>query len=78
MDGNLSTRYESAWQDNVWYCSSIWVLKILNTIQIVWESAYAKSFTIVAGNSVDEDGFVIDDEGTQVASEVSQTLSDFS
>jgi hypothetical protein len=77
VDGNLSTRYESAWQDNVVLQFDLGAAKDFNTIQIVWESAYAKSFTIVAGNSVDEDGFVIDDEGTQVASEVSQTLSDF-
>lgn len=77
VDGDLSTRYESAWQDNVVLQFDLGAAKDFNTIQIVWEGAYAKSFTIVAGNSLDEDGFVIDDEGTQVASEVSQTLSDF-
>lgn len=49
--------------------------KAFNTISILWEGAYAKSFTIEAGNTLDGDGYLTN--GTTIASVSEQSLAGF-
>lgn len=75
VDGDAGTRWESAWDDNVTWQLDLGTAKDFNTIQIVWQDAYAKSFVIEAGNTVGTDGYITD--GTKIVEEKSQTLSGF-
>lgn len=75
-DGNTGTRWESAhavdpqnWQVD------LGEPKEFNTVNIVWEGAYASSFTIEAGNTVGADGYLTD--GTTIATVDGQTISGF-
>ena len=60
-DGNDGTRWESTHGVDL----QVWQVDLgevteFNTISIMWEGAYAKAFTIKAGNTVGEDGFITD------------------
>lgn len=75
IDDNTGTRWESAQSDPQTWQLDLGQAKDFNTIQIVWEGAYAKSFTIEAGNNLGADGYLTG--GAQVASVTNQTLSGF-
>ena len=75
-DGNTGSRWESAqgvdpqsWQVDLGEATNF------NAIQIVWEGAYAKTFQVLGGNTVGEDGFITD--GVVLASFTGQTLKNF-
>ena len=75
IDGDVkTTRWESNHDDNESWQLDLGSVKDFNTIQIVWEGAYAESFNIMVGNTVGTDGYLTD--GTQVASVTGQKLSD--
>ena len=75
IDGDVkTTRWESNHDDNESWQLDLGSVKDFNTIQIVWEGAYAESFNITVGNTVGTDGYLTD--GTQVASVTGQKLSD--
>ena len=69
IDGNTGTRWESASTDNEWWMVDLGAIKTFNTISIMWEGAYTKSFTITA--SADGETF------TEVVSVTDQSLSGF-
>ncbi len=69
IDGNTGTRWESASTDNEWWMVDLGAVKTFNTISIMWEGAYSKSFTITA--SADGETF------TEVVSVTEQSLSGF-
>lgn len=75
IDDNVGTRWESAQSDPQTWQVDLGQAKDFNTIQIVWEGAYAKTFTIEAGNNLGADGYLTG--GTQVVSVANQTLSGF-
>jgi hypothetical protein len=76
IDDNAgTTRWESDKSDPQTWQVDLGQAKDFNTIQIVWEGAYAKTFTIEAGNDLGADGFLTG--GTKVASVTDQTLSGF-
>ena len=75
IDGKTNTRWESAHQDGEVWQVDLGEAKEFNTIQIVWEGAYAKTFTIEAGNSVDGNGYLTG--GTEIVNIENQTLSGF-
>ena len=75
-DGQTDSRWESeqgvdpqTWQVDLGEAQEF------NQINIIWEGAYAKTFTIEAGNTVDEDGFLTG--GTTIVEVSGQTLSEF-
>ena len=75
-DGNAGTRWESAhgvdpqlWQVDLGEAQNF------NTIAITWEGAYGKTFSILGGNTVGEDGFITD--GVVLTSVEGQTLNAF-
>ena len=49
-DGNLSTRWASAWSDPQWVEVDLGQVTTINHIQLVWESAYAVSYQIQVSN----------------------------
>lgn len=62
-DGNKGSRWESThgvdpqlWQVDLGQAQTF------NTISIIWEGAYGKTFDIIAGNTVGDDGFLTDGE----------------
>lgn len=76
IDGNTGTRWESAqgvdpqtWQVDLGSAQEF------NTIKIVWEGAYGKTFTIEAGNEVDADGYLTG--GTTIVNVEGQALAGF-
>lgn len=75
-DGDTGTRWESAQgiDPQIWQVD-LGSAQDFNTIKIVWEGAYGKTFQIKAGNAVDGDGYLTD--GTVVASVEGQSLSGF-
>lgn len=75
VDGNNGTRWESASSDPQTWQVDLGEAKTFNTIAILWEGAYGKTFTIEAGNTVGSDGYLTD--GTQVVAVTDQTLADF-
>lgn len=75
IDDNAGTRWESDRSDPQTWQVDLGAAKDFNTIQIVWEGAYAKTFTIEAGSTVGTDGYLTD--GTQVASVTDQSLTSF-
>jgi hypothetical protein len=46
VDGDYATRWSSNWSDNEWVQVDLGSKKTFNTLQLVWESAYAKGYTI--------------------------------
>ena len=75
IDGDATTtRWESNHDDNESWQLDLGSAKDFNSIQIVWEGAYAQGFTIDVGNSVDAEGNLTG--GTNVVSTTYQTLSD--
>ena len=69
VDGNTGTRWESAQTDEEWWMVDLGEASEFNTIQILWEGAYSKSFTITV--STDGETF------TQIVSVENQSLSGF-
>lgn len=75
-DGNLGTRWESEHgKDPQRWQVDLGEPLTFNTIQIVWEGAYGKSFTIVAGDNVGDDGYITG--GVTIATVTDQSLSAF-
>ncbi len=74
-DGNDGTRWESASSDPQRWQVDLGEAKAFNTIRIAWEGAYAKTFQIIAGNTVGDDGFLTD--GTVIGSVEGQALQGF-
>lgn len=75
IDDNEGTRWESAQSDDQSWQLDMNEAKEFNTIQIVWEGAYGKSFTIEAGNEVDSDNILSDGEVVKTVTD--QTLAGF-
>ena len=76
VDGNTNgTRWESAFSDPQTWQVDLGEAQAFNTISILWEGAYAKTFTIEVGDNVDADGYLTG--GTQVVSVTDQSLSGF-
>jgi hypothetical protein len=50
-DGNMSTRWASAWSDPQWVEVDLGQVTTINHIQLVWESAYAVSYQIQVSNN---------------------------
>ena len=69
VDGNVGTRWESAQTDNEWWMVDLGEASEFNTIQIIWEGAYTKTFTITA--SSDGESF------SEIVSIENQSLSGF-
>ncbi len=69
VDGNVGTRWESAQTDNEWWMVDLGEVSEFNTIQIIWEGAYTKTFTITA--SSDGEAF------SEIVSIENQSLSAF-
>ena len=69
IDGNTGTRWESAQTDEEWWQVDLGEVKTFNTISIMWEGAYSKSFTI----RVSTDG----ESYTNAVNVEEQTLSGF-
>lgn len=71
IDNNKGTRWEcpAGQADNAWWQLDLGASKTFNTIQILWEGAYSKSFTI----SVSDDG----QNWQQIVSVTDQSLKDF-
>ena len=69
VDGNVGTRWESAQTDNEWWMVDLGEVSEFNTIQIIWEGAYTKTFTITA--SSDGESF------SEIVSIENQSLSGF-
>lgn len=76
IDGNTGTRWESAQgvDPQTWQVD-LGVAQEFNTIKIVWEGAYGKTFTIEAGNNVDADGYLTG--GTTIVNVEGQALAGF-
>lgn len=74
-DGNTGTRWESDHSDSQNWQVDLGKAQEFNTVNIVWEGAYASSFTIEAGNTVGDDGYLTD--GKTIATVDGQTLSGF-
>lgn len=76
-DGNKGTRWESAHgvDPQMWQVDLGETPVEYNTVVITWEGAYGKTFDIIGGNTVGDDGFVTD--GVVLASVEGQTLSGF-
>ncbi len=72
IDGNTGTRWESSHADDQTWQLDLGEAMEFNTIQIVWEGAYTKTYSIEAGNEVDTDGWLTD--GTVIASGVNTGL----
>lgn len=49
-DGNLSTRWATDWSDPQWIEVDLGKVTTINHIQLVWESAYGKSYAIQVSN----------------------------
>ena len=49
-DGNLSTRWASTWSDPQWIEVDLGQMTTISHIQLVWESAYGKSYQIQVSN----------------------------
>lgn len=49
-DDNTGTRWESTQNDNQWWSVNYGTPKDFNTIQILWEGAYGKSFKLLGSN----------------------------
>lgn len=72
-DGNVGSRWESLSSDPQTWQVDLGSAQEFNTIKILWEGAYGKTFTIEAGNEVGADGYLTG--GTVIANISGQTLS---
>ena len=68
-DGNAGTRWESAATDDQWWLCKMAEESEFNTVQIVWEDAYAKSFKLEVSND--------STTWTEIANIQDQTLAGF-
>ena len=68
-DGNEGTRWESSASDDQWWMCEMAEASQFNTVQILWEGAYAKSFRLEVSN----DGT----SWTTISTITDQTLSGF-
>lgn len=68
-DGNAGTRWESAATDDQWWLCKMAEESEFNTVQIVWEGAYAKSFKLEVSND--------STAWTEIANIQDQTLQGF-
>lgn len=68
-DGNAGTRWESAATDDQWWLCKMAEESEFNTVQIVWEDAYAKSFKLEISND--------STTWTEIANIQDQTLAGF-
>ena len=50
IDGNDGSRWESASSDPQWYVVDLGQRRIFNTVQIRWQTAYSRTFTIDVSN----------------------------
>ncbi len=75
VDGNTGTRWESAHSDPQTWQVDLGSAQTFNTISILWEGAYGKTFTIEVGNDVDDDGYLTG--GTPVVNVENQSLEGF-
>ncbi len=74
VDGNMYTSWDSNQSDPQTWQVDLGSSKTFNAIVIYWEGAYAKTFTIEAGNDVDgETGYLTG--GTPIATVTGQTLT---
>ncbi|MBO7609113.1 MAG: Ig-like domain-containing protein [Muribaculaceae bacterium] len=75
-DGNSGSRWESAHgvDPQLWQVD-LGETKMFNTIRILWEGAYAKTFEIYVGDEVGDDSFVVN--STKIYSIEEQALSNF-
>lgn len=46
FDGNLNTRWSSAWSDPQWIYVDLGSVQTISRVKLVWEAAYAKQFQI--------------------------------
>ena len=74
-DGDNGTRWESASADPQQWQVDLGEAQDFNTISIRWEGAYGKTFEILGGNTVGDDGFITD--GVVLTSIEGQILSGF-
>jgi hypothetical protein len=77
VDGGTTggSRWESTQVDPQYWQVDLGSIQTFNTIKIVWEAAYGKTFTIEAGDNVDGEGWLTG--GTTIASVTGQTLAGF-
>lgn len=75
VDGNTGSRWESEHSDLQTWQVDLGEAATFNTIVILWEGAYGKTFTIEAGNEVDGDGYLTG--GTQIIAITDQSLAGF-
>ncbi len=75
VDGKTGTRWESAHSDPQTWQVDLGSAQTFNTISILWEGAYGKTFTIEVGNDVDDDGYLTG--GTPVVNVENQILEGF-
>lgn len=68
-DGNAGTRWESAHTDEQWWLCKMAEESEFNTVQILWEGAYAKSFKLEVSND--------STTWTEIANIQDQTLAGF-
>lgn len=68
-DGNAGTRWESASGDDQWWLCKMAEESEFNTVQILWEGAYAKSFKLEVSND--------STTWTEIANIQDQTLAGF-
>ena len=71
VDGDVGTRWESAFSDSQWLCVDLGSSQSFDLIQIVWEGAYAQSFRILAGDTSDKSAAAV------VISVTDQTVTGF-
>ncbi len=50
IDGNDGSRWESAFSDPQWFIVDLGQRRIFNTVQIRWQTAYSRTFTIDVSN----------------------------
>ncbi len=74
-DGNTGSRWISDTSDPQSWMVDLGEETTFNVISICWEGAYAKTFTVVAGNELGDDGFIVN--GNTLASVSGQSLSGF-
>lgn len=78
VDGNVGSRWESKQgEDPQTWQVDLGSAQDFNTIQIVWEGAYASNFAIYASNEVGPDGYVALDDANKIYSTTGLTLTGF-
>lgn len=72
VDGDATTRWESDNLDDVTFQVDLGSTQEVTQVRILWEGAWTKAFTLVAGNTIGDDGYLTDG---QTVCTVEQTLS---